>query len=665
MATTTRSKGKSSPPGAFPGGSSTVASRSAGKSAFRNHPQSLPSSSSNTPATQSDVEGITSSVRNVYINGLPSSNATYDSSESEDDHEAAHEQRHQGSSRGKQPGGGDGNSSNNNGRKHKRRKSIVRASGPADELGLLVEELQEEGTARPKGKGKTRADSNQDQPQQHHHQRSQEAQTARLVMKPPGPPDYYSSTGASSVHSSRRDGAPSIVDLPSWDHESRNDKSRIARLEKEIAALRRQLGSQRSTYHARPDLQPDVDRLTKEVADQSAEIQTLKTKNNELLNAQAQSKLNAVEEALVCQICAGVMHKPYALSPCGHVSCLTCLQEWFQSQREEDDDDFGSTRNRKTCPHCRAKIRSRPVQVFVIKAVVEALGIEPEEEPASLPGAQPVASTSAVSDDPWHGIFATTDEQDDEDDEGEEYYVGHDDDDLEVCEACGSDFDLDGYCVGCGAPADFMYSDEDDDGEDDEDDPVSDGGPNSGPSSDEEVVWQDPIGHSDEDYDDEQGPIIAEHDPINWTLPRPAPPMHDLALEEHRHLNYQEFALCSRGVPFDMIHKYRMAYDPTRGISLQVEHQYSATSFLRFATTAIRRTRTVWVGWNLLGIDEMDVDGTAYVNSILRDMRDRPYRWMEVPTAGGGVTVYRLVRKSGPEDVDYGSDVDVSEPVVA
>lgn len=471
------------------------------------------------------------------------------------------------------------------------------------------------------------------------------------------PPRNWDNKGSYSASNSRKDATSSLIEVQSSDSDARNDKSKLANLEKEIAALKRQLAlPQRGASQARPNLQVDVDRLRKEVADQAAEIQTLKAKNNE-----AQSKLSAVEEALNCQICACVMHKPYALSPCGHVCCLGCLQEWFQSQRESDEDD-GGPRNRKTCPHCRAKIRSRPVQVFVVKAVVEALGIEPEEEAALAPGTSPAgASASALSDDPWAGIFADVDEND-EDEEVEDYYIGHDDDDLDVCEACGADFDLDGYCIGCGAPADYGYSDEDDD---EDEDAASAGGPGSGPSSDEEVVWQDPMGHSEDEYEeDDQGLVGAEENPDNWTLPRPAPPMNDLSREEHNHLNYQEFALCSRGVPFDMIHKYRMQYDSTRGMSLQLEHQFSASSFLRFATTAIRRSRTVWVGWNLLGIDEMDVDGTAYVNAILRDMRDRPYRWMEVPTAGGGISVYRLVRKMGPEDFDYGSDVDVSEPVI-
>ncbi|KAG8942154.1 hypothetical protein FRC04_003844 [Tulasnella sp. 424] len=246
------------------------------------------------------------------------------------------------------------------------------------------------------------------------------------------------------------------------------------------------------------------------------------TKNNE-----AQSKLCAIEEALMYQICAGVMQKPYALSPYGCVCYLACLQEWFQSQRDNDD-----------------VIRSRPSHGFVVKPIVEALGIESEEDPAPLPGSAPTASAvSAVSDDPWHGIIADAEDYGEDDEEVEDYYIGHDEDDLDVFEAlempfyvvlmwkdkkkektptnsanpvlppgpvpaCGADFDLDGYCVGCGAPAEFGYSDEDED----EEDAASDVGPGSSPSSEEEVVWQDPMGSDIEYEEDDPGHAITEED---------------------------------------------------------------------------------------------------------------------------------------------------------
>ncbi|KAG9026292.1 hypothetical protein FS837_004667 [Tulasnella sp. UAMH 9824] len=107
--------------------------------------------SSNTPSNLSDVDRVTSNFHNLNINGATLSSAAHVFSDSDDDGGAQYGgQQHQGSSKG----GGNGNT-NNNGHKHRRRQSIVRSSGPADELGLLVEEVQQaaEGiTVRPKGK---------------------------------------------------------------------------------------------------------------------------------------------------------------------------------------------------------------------------------------------------------------------------------------------------------------------------------------------------------------------------------------------------------------------------------------------------------------------------------------------------------------------------------
>lgn len=89
--------------------------------------------------------------------------------------------------------------------------------------------------------------------------------------------------------------------------------------------------------------------------------------------------------------------------------------------------------------------------------------------------------------------------------------------------------------------------------------------------------------------------------------------------KDQSHLNSKN-PCCSRAVPSDVIHKYHMEYHSMTGISLQVEHETFASPLLRVATTAIKskrvimETRIVWVGWNFLGIDGMDVDGTAYVN---------------------------------------------------
>ncbi|KAG8942162.1 hypothetical protein FRC04_003852 [Tulasnella sp. 424] len=145
---------------------------------------------------------------------------------------------------------------------------------------------------------------------------------------------------------------------------------------------------------------------------------------------------------------------------------------------------------------CRAKTRSRPVQVSAVKRSSKCrVGIKPKEEPALLPGPVATALVLVASDDPWHGIFRDAD--DDEAQEVEDYYIGHDDVNLDVFEAPAVDFDLDGYC---GAPADFGHPDEDE--AEEEEDASSDGGSGSSPPMNEDFAWQDPVGHSDSEYNE-------------------------------------------------------------------------------------------------------------------------------------------------------------------
>lgn len=160
--------------------------------------------------------------------------------------------------------------------------------------------------------------------------------------------------------------------------------------------------------------------------------------------------LNAVLPSLTCQICILLMHRPFALAPCGHVSCYSCLVSWFTTppagQAAAQDHaqnevvvvhhppapaphSVGANqvpivpgpanvpvpppavaRRKKTCPHCRAVVREKPVEVWSIKDMVSALvrsGLaDPDTIPAELvEGREPAASSPA---DPWKDIFHDT-----------------------------------------------------------------------------------------------------------------------------------------------------------------------------------------------------------------------------------------------------------------
>ncbi|KAJ7704403.1 hypothetical protein B0H17DRAFT_1193649 [Mycena rosella] len=138
-----------------------------------------------------------------------------------------------------------------------------------------------------------------------------------------------------------------------------------------------------------------IARLTQELGAQS------------LLLKKHETTLTQFNQSLTCQVCLDLLHKPYALAPCGHIACYNCLVAWFTS--EPDEPRFGAPR-KKTCPHCRATVKERPVEVWNVKDMVAGLlrsglvrGLSAgPPPPPELPGTPQVADAPA---DPWHNIF--------------------------------------------------------------------------------------------------------------------------------------------------------------------------------------------------------------------------------------------------------------------
>ncbi|KAJ7481499.1 hypothetical protein FB451DRAFT_1364700 [Mycena latifolia] len=139
-----------------------------------------------------------------------------------------------------------------------------------------------------------------------------------------------------------------------------------------------------------------IARLTQELSAQS----TLLKKH--------ESTLAQFNQSLTCQVCLDLLHKPYALAPCGHIACYNCLVAWFTS--EPDEPHFAVGPRKKTCPHCRATVKERPVEVWSIKDMVAGLlrsglvsGLSATPPPSlALPGPPPAAEAPP---DPWHNIF--------------------------------------------------------------------------------------------------------------------------------------------------------------------------------------------------------------------------------------------------------------------
>ncbi|KAJ7764546.1 hypothetical protein DFH07DRAFT_811611 [Mycena maculata] len=169
----------------------------------------------------------------------------------------------------------------------------------------------------------------------------------------------------------------------------------------ESEARETELGAQ-ATEHA-TELPQETDatsgtiaKLTDELSVQSALVKKHET------------TLTQLNQSLTCQVCLDLLHKPYALAPCGHVACYSCLVAWFTSEPEEN---FGLPR-KKTCPHCRATIKERPVEVWSIKDMVAALvksglvnGLSAGPAPPPVLPGPPQPAGAATPPDPWHNIF--------------------------------------------------------------------------------------------------------------------------------------------------------------------------------------------------------------------------------------------------------------------
>lgn len=95
----------------------------------------------------------------------------------------------------------------------------------------------------------------------------------------------------------------------------------------------------------------------------------------------------------------------YSLSPCGHVLCLPCLQNWFRTAPAGDDDEMydddpdSILYRKKTCPCCRAAVTSRPIPLFLIKSIAVALSKARDPDNATSRSSPPLEG------DPWEGIF--------------------------------------------------------------------------------------------------------------------------------------------------------------------------------------------------------------------------------------------------------------------
>lgn len=396
-------------------------------------------------------------------------------------------------------------------------------------------------------------------------------------------------------------------------------------MQQEIALLRK----------AVQEMHRNTDKQTKQIDELKAHLQhkaqLLREREGEISTlkqrcSKQQDVLNAVEGSVLCQICMEPPIQPYVLSPCGHVLCMSCLQEWFKTSsgnQEEYEDEARAQRSvlaaRKTCPCCRTAVRHRPTPVFMIKAVTGALLKEKEAEAAPREHAANVSP--AVSDDPWKGIFpdSDADANDLEEEEG----------DSESGEESNDD-DRDDWALRRGRRSAGLswYNDSEDEDEADfsmsgrhaEYDSTSSEGESDGPGSLVAPRWE---------------PTSVQINPQDYPLTG----LDGAGLEN-------AMSLLRRGCSWAMIQRFSMSYTHAQGIvvslaSIDDSYQPSPANNL----PVLQR---VFLGWNVL-LDNEDSDGERYMHSVLFDIRNRPERWRVSPADDGSLEIRRLVN---PEERD-------------
>ena len=316
----------------------------------------------------------------------------------------------------------------------------------------------------------------------------------------------------------------------------------------------------------------------------------------------------------------------FSLAPCGHILCLACLQEWFRKapptlddidiDPEELTDPRYILMRSKSCPTCRTMVKHRPVPVFMVRAIAGAL------RKAKLSTAVVPQSRAPDSHgDPWKGIFPSSDEETDDANE-------HAGSSTEQSDSDSDQLRISPYYFRRRAVRRAMFramyistmTDEDEDAED--------------PS----------------DSDDEE-PYLTFVRP-RWTPPSVDvdPTLFDISEEQDP---VGTFKLLQRGCTWDMIQGHDISYHHSSGIVLRLrslDHLYASDD--EEVGPEPQDLHSIYLGWNI-ALDEADVDGEAFICSVIEDIKSSPFRWEVTPRDGvpGALDAMKLVLAD--EAVDY------------
>lgn len=282
----------------------------------------------------------------------------------------------------------------------------------------------------------------------------------------------------------------------------------------------------------------------------------------------------------------------------------------------------------KSCPTCRAIVKRRPVPVFMVKAIASALQKAKATAlsitgPCGHPG-NGGHDPQAEAEDPWKGIFPSSDDDSEDADSAEDYGFLSDFEDNEGPQALLELFHQQQHPMLGGSM--FAAFDLSSDSEAHEEE------------SEEEGL--------DDDSEEEE-----------FVLPRWSPPRVGHRPDVWQGDSQESLKLLQRGCNLGMILNFDIAYSHRFGIVVSLhslDQLYCSDSDFDGSEdrhpTGMNR---LYLGWNIY-LDPDDADGEIYLGGVLEDIKNNPSRWFVTPRPGvhGARDAKRLVRLDEVEAYD-------------
>ncbi|KAJ5501388.1 hypothetical protein N7453_006205 [Penicillium expansum] len=90
-----------------------------------------------------------------------------------------------------------------------------------------------------------------------------------------------------------------------------------------------------------------------------------------------QGHVDDIRTLIQCGICIRPLYEPFTIA-CGHTFCYSCLSSWFAGGR-----------SKRTCPDCRAPVKTQPAPAYLVRAVVQMFTgraelLDKEKRPQSI-----------------------------------------------------------------------------------------------------------------------------------------------------------------------------------------------------------------------------------------------------------------------------------------